>query len=133
MSLVNIREALESTLDAMTGIPEIVWENMHYEPTIGTPYLEVLFSPNNRRNACVGVNSPIYNGGLFFIDLFYPENEGPQDADSVAESILTAFEAGSILTANSTTVHIRFAKRDEALRDSPWYHVPITISWYSYN
>ena len=72
MSVVNIRQALESAVDTMTPAMETSWENVAFEPTLGIPYqaVYILFAtPENNE-----YGSMHRELGFLQIDLYYPRN-----------------------------------------------------------
>lgn len=129
----DIRAALESRLADITDVPSIAYENVSFKPTTGQSYLEVSYSPLTRRPAVAGTNPQQRYDGLFFINCYVPEGTGPAVGDTLAKNVMEAFEATTKLNHNNQTVRIDYAERQLAYVDSPWYVVPVTIAWYSYN
>jgi len=130
----DIRNALETQLANTSGIPDIVWENVNYNPSTGTSFVRPFLAPTTRRPAVRGLNPQQLYEGFFFVDIFVPEGNGPGAADTIADTIIESFEATSTLTANSKNVCIRYAERtaDISPRDA-WYQVRVSIMWYTYN
>ena len=134
MSLYNdIRAALEVAVSAVSGIPATanrVFDGMEYSPVVGTAYMRCTFIPNTARARTLG--PPVLEHlGLFQVSLYYPA--GPTNrtaAETLADTIKSAFALDVTLSKNSTRVRIRYAERGQALVENGWVHIPITISWY---
>lgn len=134
----NIRSCLENHLTGITGLPDIAWENVNFKPTTGTSFVRPTFIPLNREPAVRGLSPQQRYDGIFTIDCYCPENEGPATCDDVAELIIEAFEATTDISYDVDTnttiiVSIDTANRDQGYLESPWYYIPVTIRWYIYN
>ena len=129
----NIRAALETTLNSVDGIPSVAWENVQFNPTTGQSYIKPRFLPTRREPAVRGTNPQMYYQGVFRIDCFVPEGEGPAAGDDLADSIIEAFEATTDVSYSGTTVSIRYAEREMAEVDGPFYVIPVNIGWYIYS
>lgn len=135
----DIRAALETTLQSVTGIIDIDWQNSKYTPTTGTPYLKAYFLPTSRRPATLG-QEPITGVpyqhkylGLFQLVLYYPENQGTAALSDMVETIIDAFDSTKDLTFNTTSVTIDNAEQEGSYEESPWIITPINIYWYCYD
>lgn len=133
----DIRAALEKELvDA--NIASIAHENVSFDPSTGTSYLEPLFIPTERRPSTRGTGPQMLYRGVFRVLCHAKEGAGPGAADSLANSVMGAFEAATDITytnaSNETIlVSIDYAERRRGLLDTPWYTVPVNIGWYIYN
>ena len=96
--------------------------------------------------------------GIFRIECYVPEGSGPSAGDDLADKIMGALEATSSIYYNNITnalltqseafillesgarvlldevthVSIRFAEREMAEIDGPFYMIPVNIGWYIY-
>jgi hypothetical protein len=129
----DIRAALEVKLNSVSGLPEVAWENLTYEPTTGTSFVKPRLIPTVREPAVRGLNPQIYYQGIFRVDCFVPEGLGPAAADDLADKIIDAFEATTDVTNGSTIVSIRYAEREQGMPDGAFFMVPVNIGWYIYN
>lgn len=129
----EIRSILETQLAAVLDLPQIAYENVPYSPTTGTSYIEVNFVPTSRRPAVRGLNPQQRYEGIFIINCYAPEGKGPAAAETIAENVMTAFEATTSLTTNNITVSIDYSEVRQGYLDSPWFVVPVSIGWYAYN
>ena len=129
----EIRATLETQLSNVTDLPEVAYENVSYSPTTGTKYLEPILLTTSRRPTVRGLNPQQRYDGVFSVNCYAPEGNGPADAETLAENVMDAFEATTKLTHNGVTVYIDYAEVQRGLLDSPWYLVPVNIGWYAYN
>lgn len=132
----DIRRALEVKLDN-EGIADIAYENVAYSPTTGTSFLQPSFIPTIRRPSVMGTNPQQRYQGLFRVRCHAAEGTGPNAAESLADSVIEAFEAATDISYNTGSetllVSIDYADRGAGLLDTPWYIVPVNIGWYIYN
>lgn len=132
-SMANIRQALETHLNNMSGKPAIDWENVGFNSTDNNPFIQVVFQPVASPAVTIGANPVCRHKGLFNLLLCYPANAGPQAADAMTDLIMTRFKAGTALTANSQPVTIQACERISApSTNGIWYQVPINITWYAF-
>jgi hypothetical protein len=129
----NIRAAFEVKLSSVDGIPSIAWENLSFSPTTGQPYVKPRLVPTLREPAVRGLNPQMYYQGIFRIECYVPEGNGPSAADDLADKIIEAFEATTDVSSGGTIVSIRYAEREQGELDGPFYMIPINIGWYIYS
>jgi len=134
----DIRAALETKLAAVSGIPAISYENVSYDRTNGTSYVETFFVPQSRRPAVRGLNPQQRYGGVFTVVCYAAEGNGPGAADEIADKVLNAFEATTDVSytngdAETFVVSIDYAEREGGGLDTPFYYVPVNIGFYIYN
>jgi hypothetical protein len=128
----DIRAALEVKLSTVTDVPSIGWENAQFSPTTGQPYVKPRLMPTRREPAVRGPNPQMYYQGIFRIECYVPEGVGPSAGDDLADKIMEAFEATTDVSQGSTIVSIRYAEREMAEIDGPFYMIPVNIGWYIY-
>jgi len=134
----DIRAALETKLAAVSGIPAISHENVSFDRTNGTSYVETFFVPQSRRPAVRGLNPQQRYGGVFTVVCYAAEGNGPGAADEIADKVLDAFEATTDVSytngdAETFVVSIDYAEREGGGLDTPFYYVPVNIGFYIYN
>ena len=128
----DIRAALEVKLSTVTNVPSIGWENAQFSPTTGQPYLKPRLIPTRREPAVRGTNPQMLYQGIFRVVCYVPEGAGPSAGDDLADKIIDAFEATTDVSQGSTIVSIRYAEREMAEIDGPFYMIPVNIGWYIY-
>ena len=155
----DIRAALETTLNSVVDIPSVGWENAQFSPTTGQSYLKPRLIPTRREPAVRGINPQMFYQGIFRIECYVPEGNGPAAGDDLADKIIDALEATSSIYYNNVTdalltqseafivlqsgarvlldevthVSIRYAEREMAEIDGPFYMIPVNIGWYIYS
>jgi hypothetical protein len=154
----RIRSALEARLSSITGIPDIAWENVKYSPTTGQSFVQPLFLPTQQRPSVRGLNPVLRYQGIFSVNCFVPEGNGPGAADDLANLIIDNFpatdsiyysipddallteaeafivtESGArVLVDDVIHVSLEFSERQQGVLRSPWYMVTVDVDWYSY-
>ncbi len=133
----DIRAALETELAAVSGIPDISYENVSYDRANGTSYVETYFVPRTRRPAVRGLNPQQRYGGVFTVFCYTPEGNGPAAADDIANKVMDAFDATTDISftpagEDEIIVSVDYAERDSGFVDSPWYYTTVNIGWYIY-
>lgn len=139
MSDINrkIRAALETHLSTISGLPDIAYENVPYEPTTGQSFIRVAYMPTVRRPAVRGRNPQQEYRGLLALNVYAPEGSGPAVCEDIVEKLLEGFEATTDITYNDGSddyaVCIDYAERSIGITDAPWYLIPVNIGWFIYN
>lgn len=128
----DIRAALETTLSSVTDVPSVGWENTQFSPTTGQPYIKPRLLPTRREPAVRGLNPQMFYQGVFRVECYVPEGKGPAAGDDLADKIIEAFEATTTVSYSGTDVSIRYAEREAAEIDGPFYVIPVNIGWYIY-
>lgn len=128
----DIRAALETNLASVTDVPSIGWENVQFSPTTGSSYLKPRLLPTRREPAVRGTNPQMFYQGIYRVECYVPEDQGPAAGDELADKIIDAFEAATDVSYSGTIVSIRYAEREMAEIDGPFYMIPVNIGWYIY-
>ena len=128
----DIRAALETNLSSVSGLPSVGWEHVQFSPTTGTPYVKPRLIPTRREPAVRGTNPQMFYQGIYRVECYVPEDQGPSAGDELADKIIDAFEAATDVSYSGTIVSIRYAEREMAEIDGPFYMIPVNIGWYIY-
>lgn len=127
----DIRNALEGELSNVSSLPaDVDPENVHFDPTTGTEWVRIRLQPTQRRPTTIGPNPNKRAQGIFLVDVFRPQNEGPESAEQIADDVLQQFEPGKVLKQNNRRIHVQWSERAQARSDPPWYMVPVSVAWY---
>lgn len=130
MSVVKIRAALETALNAMSPAVSTAWENMAFTPVAGTAYQRVnllLATPEN-----IEFGRHHREVGYMQVTLMYPLQVGTATVAARAELLRTTFYRGASFTASGVTVVI-----DQTPEVSPGsvegdrYAVPVKVRFYA--
>jgi hypothetical protein len=127
MSIVNIRAALETRLNAMSPSLATAWEGVPYTPVTGTPYQQVNLLLAETENPTFG--DAMYRvTGFLQVLLCYPPGTGPKAASARAELVRDQFRRGLGLSSGGTDVLIdKTPTIAPAIIDGDRYRVPVTI------
>jgi hypothetical protein len=105
MSIIKVRSALETAVNAMTPSLATAWENTPYTPVTGTPYqwVSILFAePDNTE-----IGRQYKEQGYMQIKLLYPVGTGSNAANTRADLIRTTFYRGSSFFNGGVTVIVK--------------------------
>lgn len=132
MSLALVRAALEKRLAALSPPIDIAFENMAFEPVVGTPYQKANLLRASPDNAVMG-SGMFEEIGIFQVTLLYPENTGPGAADARAQLVRDWFKRGMSFTEGGITTLInRTAYVHPGRSDGDRWSVPVDVRWHAY-
>jgi hypothetical protein len=127
MSLVLIRQALETQLNTITPTLATAWENVPFTPVSGVAYQQVNLVIAGNKDITVSDSSYIMTGFLQVM-LVYPIGTGAKLASTRADLLLSTFKRGLELTASGVKVRIHKAPViAPAIIDGAFYKLPVTI------
>ncbi len=126
MSVLKIRAALETALAALNPAMATVWENTTFTPTAGTPYQRVSLLFTEPANAEYGAS--FQQGGLFVVQLCWPQGAGMAEIGARIELLRAAFARGTAFTAEGlTTTVARTPLILAAILEGDRYVVPVQV------
>lgn len=132
MSIATIRTALESRLNGMASPLPTAWENIRFEPTVGTAWQRVRLLVNDPVDHAIN-NDVVEHRGLLEVLVFYPQGQGSASPAAQAQAIASRFAPTQTLTSGSTRVEItKTARIGSGFVQDDWYCVPITVPWISF-
>lgn len=130
MSVVAIRAALEVALAAMSPALDTAWENVPYNPVIGTPYQRVFLLKAAPDNPEMGTFTR--DQGFLQISLAYPLDTGPNAAEARAELIRDTFYRGATFTASGVSVTVlNTPEIAPAIIEPDRYVVPVRVRFFA--
>lgn len=129
----DIRSTFEVTLNNITGLPDIAWENTSFTPTTDQSYIKVRMIPVTREPAVRGLNPQMYYRGYFLLECCTPEGVGPASADTLANTIISNIDAPEDITQSGFSLTIEYSERDLGTQEGSHYCVPVRIGWFTYN
>lgn len=104
MSVVNIRAALVTAINAITPALPTAWQNSAFKPTVDVPYQKVAIKLGKPENIVYGkVHREV---GVAMISLMYPTNTGVNNMLLRAELIRDTLYRGASFDYNGTKVMI---------------------------
>lgn len=128
MSDVVIRRLLETRLNAL-GAFETAWENVGFEPTVGTPYQAPVLLPAQTQNPTMG-DGYSRPAGVFQVTLAYPAKAGAQPAQARAQAIVEHFARGLSLAEGNVVVRIlRSPWASPGVPAGAWYKLAVSVPY----
>ena len=131
MSTVKIRAALESALNSINPPIQTAWENVPYNPTVGTPYQRITLLMAQPSNPTMG--SKFYRElGMLYVTLCYPTDSGTSALMTRAELIKSVFIVGASFTNGGITAIVTGTPEigTPAIEDER-YFAPVKIRFYA--
>jgi hypothetical protein len=125
-----VRRALETQLASVSSGFPTAYENVKYEPVTGTAWQATYMMSAEPLNPEMG------NGwmerGYMQVNLFYPLDAGPGDAETRAETIRDAFPRGATFVADGVSTLIeRTPEIGPGRVDDDWFIKPVKIRYFS--
>jgi hypothetical protein len=122
------------------GLPSSrAWENIEFEPTTGSPWVEEQLIPAGSRQISVGPEGTLETRLLYSLAVHAVENKGVGAPNRYADALLELFTPRTSITFGSLTARVRTDTgpyRGQMLRRKPGYMtVPVTfpLEVYSQN
>lgn len=129
----DIAHALNKHYSTFTASIHKVYENVRYEPSLGTPYLKAWHLPAQTDTITLGPSGVHWYKGIFQVSCFYPQAFGENDAKVMAGKLITHFFRGTQVTYNNILVKVRQAWMSPGYQEDAWYVVPITVDYWVFD
>lgn len=129
----GIRKVLENKLVNVVGMPDVVHENFRYDPNEQTPHVRATLIPVSRRPVTRGSSPRIRMQGLFSLLVCIPEGQGSGSAQNYVDLILGSFAPHVHESYDGSIVSIDYSESSGGYFDSPFYCIPVSIGWHTYN
>jgi hypothetical protein len=131
MSLVAVRAALETALNAMSPKIATAWENDEFTPPADTaPYQAVNLLTARPVNQEMG--RPHVESGFIQVTLRYPLKKGSAAATARAEALRTTFFRGASFVASGvTTIIEQTPEIMPGFVDQNRWSIPVRIRFYA--
>lgn len=131
MSVLKIRRALESGLNAITPALSTAWQNDAFVPVTGTPWqrVDILYTePDN-----IEFGNVFRQDGFMQVSLFYPLKVGTATAETRAELIRSTFKRGNTYTNSGVDVIVdKTPEITQGRRDDDWWNVNVRIRFFAH-
>lgn len=129
--LNDIRATLDTALAAVSGLPDIAFENAPFEQNAGTPHLRASLFLTSRRPATRGPDPQNRYQGIYQVVVAVPTDQGAGAAMDYADLIMTEFDGSSDIDG-TPTVSIEYSETSGAVFSDPFYLLLVNIAWYVY-
>lgn len=129
----DIREAFETRIAAFAAAQTprlpIAWENSGYTPSPDRAFLQCAMLPATTQNPWMGVTSDRLVG-IYQINVFGVQDEGPGPAEATADAIIALFPRGA-MTQNGVTINIDYTpSRARGINDeNGFFFIPVRIRY----
>lgn len=127
----DLQSALNDRLNDEFPNMAIAWENVDFDPALGTPYLAAYLLPAESTVETLGSNPYIERKGIFQVTCVYPAGASYVPAKSKAAEIVAAFPAGLQFVFNGLTMTIDKSWPGPGFPKDGWYQVPVSIRYHS--
>lgn len=132
MSQATVRNLLLGRLSSLSPAWPIAWENVKYQPILGTKFIQ--------QNILFGQSTPSGPGtyaaekliGSLVLSPTISTNSSTKDADIMADAIKEHFYRGLVLFSGSIRVQCSQGYVSSPQFSDEWYRLPVWIPFYSY-
>lgn len=131
--LDDIRRVLEKKVSLLSGLPEVYYENIRFEPDGEQAYIKCSLVPLSRRPTVVGANPCIRHDGILNLLVCTPEGLGTGDGTGYVNTLINAFQPHSREIYDGHVVSIKFSESLTGFFDEPYYCLPVSVGWYAYH
>jgi len=124
MSFTDTQKNCEARFYANWTTTPIAWQNVHYDPTANTAYVE--FQVVEAESEVVALSDLLYrNIGIISINIYVPLNQGLQTAKSYADSIKTIFAGQSF-----NEITCRAASVTTLGEQDGWFVINVSVPFF---
>lgn len=128
----NIRKTLETHLGDTIGIPSVAYENVPFDKTATTEYVNSNLIITSRRPSARGPNPLMRYQGIFQMDVCVPLFQGSGGALGYVGVLLERFNGSTDILGVSQTVSIEYSEPADPYKQDPFYRYPVQVAWYAY-
>ena len=129
MSLKIDLAFLQKFIDDAYGLP-IAHENLNYSPVSGTAYAELHTLPNDITP--LSLKHSDQTDGVFRVILRYPANTGAINIKTMADSILSGFKIGTIVSYDGQKATVFKTNRNNGIHDNQWHTMIVDIFYRAF-
>lgn len=126
-TFVDIRAALTTRLQSLSGLPPVAWENVPFERTNGVAYIQpfvLLSEPSQAEIGAAGANRHV---GIYQVSVFSPVGGGIGNALQLVDAICAHFKRGTVMPSNGIAVTATKAWFSPVITEPDWLHIPVSI------
>ncbi len=130
----DIYEALMSHVEDLPFSPPIpiAWPNDHYEPVIGTKYIEARHLPNDTQRTMISGDTDRLVGVLL-LNLRFPRNYGDDLPSIDAGVIVEHFQTDTVLYSGDTRLRVtRRPIKKEGFEVDGWWITPVLVHYEAF-
>ena len=130
----DIRIALEANLVNISGISNIIYENVEvdlddFEKSNTVEFIHAFNVPSSTTTLSMGTNGQDIHEGVFQINYFSQVGRG--GFTTKLDAIADAYKRGTSLTSNSTEVTVRNVSLGVGRREDAYFVRNVDVSYYA--
>ena len=126
-------ESILNTFTETLGLPTIQLENTILKTTGKTEFTRTQVAPAITVQETIGLTGQDRLNGIYVIDLFYPRDAGTDEALATVDTVVLAFESGTVLTDGTDNVEIWNSYPTAALPNlENFYQRQVIVEWRSH-
>jgi len=119
---------IDHWVDSALGI-STAYENSKFSPVEGTPWARLTILPSQPEIMTLGPSGEDEHLGILQIDLYYPTDEGNSPVLTMADSIRTAYKAGTSLSYNGQSVVILNCGRSGGELENGYFKIMLNVAY----
>lgn len=128
----TIESALDATLQSITGIPSIAFENVEFDKDADSTFIEPVFIPTERIPAVRGINPQVRYQGLYRVEINTPRGIGKGSANVIASKIISAFKETTSISYGGKFISLRYVEKEVGAANGAFWTLPVNVGWYIY-
>ena len=133
MNYKNIYAALNQKLSVYPSLPSVVgWENTNIEPVTDELYLKTSLLPIPTKYPFLGEGTQAYEWGIYQIDVMGIKGNGWGPIFTMADSLVTYFARGLVLTYSGQNVKIERAYQSPGMEEDDRWKVAVSVDYHAY-
>ena len=128
----DIESALNTLILTAVGSTPVAWENVKYEPSVGTAFIQVFHVPLRTSPMSLGYGGYTDHRGVVQLNMCVPSDFGTLAAILLADKMTGTIRRGIVTTYNSVPVRISAISVGSMDIQKAWAILPVTINWQCY-
>lgn len=130
-----VQTILNTQLKTVVGLPTYTEENVKAVPDSTVPWCRSTLLPAETQIIGIGTGGQRKDQGLYQIDIYWPQNSGSLDANTMGDLIQNSFVRGTYYINGTVKVLIDSVYRLPAgpLTGTVFYHIPLMVRWSYYD
>jgi hypothetical protein len=124
--------ALDGHLATMAGLPPVAWDNIEYEPVLGTAYLRPTDIRGTTNPVTISTAGKDWTIGIYQIDVFTPAAAGKAAGIELADLLADHFAPVLILTSGGVEVMTLSVSMRTSEKEGAWARKIVEIEYQSY-
>lgn len=121
--LREVTAALDGHLATMSGLPDVAWHNISFEPDSSAIHLQVSMLPAD--GTLYSITHQQDTPGIYQVSVAAPVGDGPGAAQEMADKVRDHFASNRLING----VHIEAINFGPAQIEEQWYIIPVSIDW----